>query len=151
MVSSSTIFIITITANYVYGLPCPSHLGCVNLCSTWLLKNWGRNMCLQNNEKFPRKITSTLYRGKKIETEKKLQPPVDVKTPSFWSQYFFAKHSIIRSIFCASPGRRKLQRNFLKWTEYLFIYSHSSYVWSKVPQGLWQRAFARNVESYNIV
>ena len=32
-------------------------------------------------------------------------------TPGFCSQYAFAKRSIMRSIFCASPGRRKRSRN----------------------------------------
>jgi hypothetical protein len=33
-------------------------------------------------------------------------------------QYRCAKHSIIRSIFCASPGRRKLHRNCLQRLKY---------------------------------
>ena len=42
--------------------------------------------------------------------------PVFVKTSGFSSQYRAAKHSIMRSIFCASPGRRKLHRNCLQST-----------------------------------
>ena len=42
--------------------------------------------------------------------------PVFVKTSEFNSQYLAAKHSIIRSIFWASPGNRKLHRNCLQHT-----------------------------------
>lgn len=40
--------------------------------------------------------------------------PVDWKTPGLHWQYRCAKASIIRSIFCASPGSRKLHRNCLR-------------------------------------
>ena len=40
--------------------------------------------------------------------------PVFVKTSGFSSQYLAAKHSIMRSIFWASPGKRKLHRNCLQ-------------------------------------
>lgn len=39
--------------------------------------------------------------------------PVDWKTPGLQKQYRVAKVSIIRSIFWASPGSRKLHRNCL--------------------------------------
>lgn len=39
--------------------------------------------------------------------------PVDWNTPGLHLQYQLAKASIMRSIFCASPGRRKLHRNCL--------------------------------------
>lgn len=40
--------------------------------------------------------------------------PVDWKTPGLHWQYLEANASIIRSIFCASPGSLKLQRNCLQ-------------------------------------
>lgn len=43
--------------------------------------------------------------------------PVDWNTPGLHLQYQLAKASIIRSIFCASPGSRKLQRNCLSGAE----------------------------------
>lgn len=39
---------------------------------------------------------------------------MDWKTPGLHWQYRWAKASIIRSIFCASPGSRKLHRNCLR-------------------------------------
>lgn len=39
--------------------------------------------------------------------------PVDWNTPGLHLQYQLAKASIMRSIFCASPGSRKLHRNCL--------------------------------------
>lgn len=38
---------------------------------------------------------------------------MDWNTPGLHWQYRWANASIIRSIFCASPGRRKLHRNCL--------------------------------------
>lgn len=40
--------------------------------------------------------------------------PVLWKTPGLQWQYLWAKASIILSIFCASPGKRKLHRNCLQ-------------------------------------
>jgi len=42
--------------------------------------------------------------------------PVLWKTPGLQWQYLWAKASIILSIFCASPGKRKLHRNCLQRT-----------------------------------
>lgn len=50
-----------------------------------------------------------------------------VKVPGLHSQYRLAKDSIIRSIFCASPGSWKLPRKALHWRSQ--GYWHRTHTW----------------------
>lgn len=78
-----------------------------------------------------------MWKGFRSPGSHPILAPVDWKTPGLQRQYRVAKVSIIRSIFWASPGSRKLHRNCLGEEQ-----GHGQRGWWGRSGGPWTRCSA---------